>query len=190
MDQKQFVQLLMLVSSFLILLFVFFILLSPIFALLYAALTALVVTVLWHTWPRFRVVITLEYRRWKESVKAKVSSATRPHVEEYDATFHTEYQLVFTQYGRNNRIPVDKETFVIGRGSECDLVIHDSSISKEHCRIVCRRYSHTYYIEDLRSNNGTYLGVRRLEPFTQEKLLENAQITIADRVYFFTKLDA
>lgn len=190
MNQKQFIQILILISIFLVLLFVFLVLLSPVFALLYAILTALVVTVLWHTWARFRVVVTLEYRKWKGTVKEKVSSATRTQVEEYDAAFHTEYQLVFTQHGRNNRIPVDKETFVIGRGSGCDLVIRDSSISKEHCRIICRRYSHTYYIEDLRSNNGTYLGVRRLEPFTQEKLLENAEITIADRVYLFTKLDA
>ena len=53
----------------------------------------------------------------------------------------------------DQRIPVDKDPFVIGRRvSDCDLAIRDGNISRRHAAIV--RHSGTYYIKDLGSTNG------------------------------------
>jgi hypothetical protein len=58
------------------------------------------------------------------------------------------------------RYPVDKEQFVIGRGSKtADLPIKDGNISRQHA-VVLRRNG-IYYIKDLGSTNGIeYKGMR------------------------------
>jgi hypothetical protein len=60
----------------------------------------------------------------------------------------------------NQRIPVDKDQFIIGRGSKTsDLPIKDGNISRKHAAII--RRNGTYYIKDLGSTNGIdYKGMR------------------------------
>ena len=60
----------------------------------------------------------------------------------------------------NQRIPVDKEQFIIGRGSKTsDLAIKDGNISRKHAAII--RRNGTFYIKDLGSTNGIdYKGMR------------------------------
>ena len=55
---------------------------------------------------------------------------------------------------------VDKEQFIIGRGSKSsDLPIRDGNISRKHAAVV--RRSGSYFIKDLGSTNGIdYNGVR------------------------------
>lgn len=103
-------------------------------------------------------------------------------------TFVPDHELVSTQAGRQERYLVDCESYLIGRSSKCNCVLKSSpTVGKEHCRIIFRKYSQEYYVEDLRSQNGTYLGTRRLEPFTQEMLLENSELTIGDCCFRFVK---
>lgn len=77
----------------------------------------------------------------------------RPQVEAQAAP--TLY-LIFN----NQRIPVDKDQFIIGRGSKTsDLAIKDGNISRKHSAII--RRNGTYYIKDLGSTNGIdYKGMR------------------------------
>ena len=60
----------------------------------------------------------------------------------------------------NQRIAVDKDQFIIGRGSKTsDLAIKDGNISRKHSAII--RRNGTYYIKDLGSTNGIdYKGMR------------------------------
>lgn len=60
---------------------------------------------------------------------------------------------------RGERWQLINDRFVIGRGHECDLVVADRQVSREHAEI---RKSHAgYQLEDLGSKNGTHLnGVR------------------------------
>lgn len=60
----------------------------------------------------------------------------------------------------NQRIPIEKDQFIIGRGSKTsDLAIKDGNISRKHAAVICR--SGTYYIKDLGSTNGIdYKGMR------------------------------
>jgi ABC-type multidrug transport system ATPase subunit/pSer/pThr/pTyr-binding forkhead associated (FHA) protein len=57
-------------------------------------------------------------------------------------------------------IPVLGEEMTIGRATTNDLVLKSDKASREHARIVAR--DDRYYLEDLGSQNGTYLNGERL----------------------------
>jgi hypothetical protein len=61
-------------------------------------------------------------------------------------------------------IPVDKKDFFIGRSFETDLwFTDDPKVSRKHCRIY--RLRDNFYIEDLKSSNGTFVNrVKISEP--------------------------
>jgi FHA domain len=79
----------------------------------------------------------------------------RPTPEPMMATGPTLF-LVFN----NQRIPIDKDQFIIGRGSKTsDLAIKDGNISRKHAAVI--RRNGMFYIKDLGSTNGIdYKGMR------------------------------
>jgi len=56
---------------------------------------------------------------------------------------------------------VRRDRFLIGRGRHCDLVLDSAKVSREHA--VIRREGDGWWIEDLGSSNGTWLGKARVE---------------------------
>ena len=64
---------------------------------------------------------------------------------------------------------IDIPRYIIGRGGQnkrCDLTIHDSNISRQHCAIIYSKGEH--YIQDLSSTNGVEfnhekVGKKRIE---------------------------
>jgi hypothetical protein len=60
----------------------------------------------------------------------------------------------------SQRIPIEKDQFIIGRGSKTsDLAIKDGNISRKHAAVI--RRNGTFYIKDLGSTNGIdYKGMR------------------------------
>ena len=66
----------------------------------------------------------------------------------------TELWLTYTDAdGSRRRVAVERDEFVVGRHSECDLAISDSRLSRRHARIL--RSGSRFTIEDLGSSNGT-----------------------------------
>ena len=70
-------------------------------------------------------------------------------------------------------IETDKEVITIGRNVKNDIQIDNLSVSKQHARIVKRQGK--YFIEDMKSTNGTYLNEKKI---AKEKLANNDVITI------------
>ena len=84
----------------------------------------------------------------------RAPSGARPSVEA--APGEPVLYLIFN----NQRIPIDKDQFIIGRGSKTsDLAIKDGNISRKHAAVI--RRNGTFYIKDLGSTNGIdYKGMR------------------------------
>ena len=57
-------------------------------------------------------------------------------------------------------IPLTGDQFLIGRGSDCDLRLHVSEISRHHCLLQIQGGEVT--IGDLGSSNGTYVNGTRV----------------------------
>jgi two-component system, cell cycle response regulator len=50
----------------------------------------------------------------------------------------------------------------IGRGTEADIWVEDTGVSRRHARITCRSDGR-YFVEDLGSTNGTFIGSQRVD---------------------------
>src|SRR5262249_45495729 len=61
---------------------------------------------------------------------------------------------------QKREIPITKDEFLIGRGTDCDLRLPDGAISRHHCLIRVRGKEAT--ISDLGSSNGTYVNGQRV----------------------------
>ena len=57
---------------------------------------------------------------------------------------------------------LDGTDHVIGRGTEADLWLDDSGVSRRHARVSVRSDGR-YFVEDLGSTNGTFLGPQRVD---------------------------
>src|ERR1700691_3160890 len=58
-------------------------------------------------------------------------------------------------------IKLGKESIVVGRKPDNQIVIDNPAISSHHCKISLE--GGTYYIEDLDSTNGTYVNQKRVK---------------------------
>ncbi len=56
---------------------------------------------------------------------------------------------------------LDRDVQVIGRSETCDVHVDDAGISRRHARIT-RAADGGFYVEDLGSTNGTFVGTRRV----------------------------
>jgi len=82
---------------------------------------------------------------------------------------------------------VEKDSILIGRGEECDLVFSERPISRHHAEI--RREGNRYILRDLNSKNGTCLNGQEIS--TPVPLQDGDEIQIALRVkLFFVGADA
>ena len=79
---------------------------------------------------------------------------------------------------------LDKPVVVVGRDDECDITLSGPLVSREHCRFVAS--GDTYIVEDLGSNNGTYLNGARVE---RQMLLEGDRIAIVPHILVYHALD-
>ncbi len=78
------------------------------------------------------------------------------------------------------RFEVSGET-VLGRHPECQVVVEDLAVSRQHARITSRNGK--FLLEDLKSRNGTHLNRRMIQQPT--RLLDGDRIRICDHVFVF-----
>ena len=75
-----------------------------------------------------------------------------------------------------------REEAVIGRSKKCDIYINNPYLSKNHSRITFSEGK--FYIEDLKSTNGTYLNGKALGS-RPVRLKDNDKITFGDLSFLF-----
>ncbi|MFQ5575787.1 MAG: FHA domain-containing protein [Anaerolineae bacterium] len=68
-----------------------------------------------------------------------------------------EFAILLVQEGSSPRTNwvLHKRDTIIGRGSDCDVIINDRQISRHHAKII--RENDQYKLLDLKSKNGTFL---------------------------------
>jgi transcriptional regulator with GAF, ATPase, and Fis domain len=72
--------------------------------------------------------------------------------------------LILSNNESGREVPVDKDVFTIGAGSQNDLIITDEAASRRHCEIHQREDG--FFLRDLGSTNGTMVqGVRVCEVY-------------------------
>src|SRR5689334_2697763 len=72
------------------------------------------------------------------------------------------------------------DTLVVGRGAECNIVIPERPVSREHFRIW--RDGNRFFVEDLESKNGTHLNGLKLTGTSE--LQDGDEIQVALSVKF------
>lgn len=61
---------------------------------------------------------------------------------------------------KNRSVPLTGAPVTFGRGNECTVPLSDEYVSTQHARLLF--HDGQWYVEDLGSTNGTYLGAERL----------------------------
>lgn len=90
--------------------------------------------------------------------------------------------LQFYKGDREVSVPMDRKSFLIGRGLQSDIrLLDDSKVSRKHCSI--KEEKGGFYITDLGSSNGTYVNDTEVE--TKQELHEHDKIRIGDREFLF-----
>ncbi len=94
--------------------------------------------------------------------------------------------LEFGENGEHLReIPILNEEFLLGRGTDCDLRLHDNAVSRHHCLIRVR--GGELSLADLGSSNGTYLNGTRV--LSQTALQTGDEIRIGAARYLVDRGD-
>src|SRR5262245_51007684 len=75
---------------------------------------------------------------------------------------------------QGERVALDKDTLVLGRSPDCQVVIPVTSVSRQHARLV--RVQEKWYVEDMQSRNGTFLNNQPVT--TRTPLRHNDRIRI------------
>ena len=90
------------------------------------------------------------------------SSATPPPLPGQRISAAADLRRVLYVLFNGQRIPIDKDEFIIGRGARtADLAIRDGNISRRHCAVVFHEGG--YFMKDLGSTNGIEFAGRRVE---------------------------
>ena len=76
-------------------------------------------------------------------------------------------------------IETDRDQITIGRKKKNDIQIDNLQVSNKHARIV--KHGSNYFIEDLKSTNGTYLNNEKIikEPLRDNDIINIGKHTLA-----------
>lgn len=82
----------------------------------------------------------------------------------------------------NQHWVVSQDEMVIGRDESSDLVIPERQISRQHVRIF--KHENVYYVEDLKSRNGTWVNGNKLESVRELYDGDELNVALAVRLQF------
>jgi DNA-binding winged helix-turn-helix (wHTH) protein len=83
-----------------------------------------------------------------------------------------------------HRWTISERELIIGRGGECDIVLPERQVSREHIRVF-RGDDDQYYLEDLDSKNGTWVNGKQVQATTVPlKDGDEIQIALAVKITF------
>lgn len=78
---------------------------------------------------------------------------------------------------------LDSFPYVIGSDKSCNGYLPGAAVSRRHARVT--KQEDIYFIEDLNSSNGTYVGGELLNYRVRMSLQKNEIVVIADKKFRF-----
>ena len=114
----------------------------------------------------------------KSSPPGPVKRPPRPAPRPAPARAEAKGLYILNEDGDTEKI--DKDIYIIGRSSKCDLVINSVKVSREHAIVTRERGE--YFIEDLGSANGTWYKGEKIEKM---KTRDGDEIFICDEKFKF-----
>ncbi len=108
-----------------------------------------------------------ERRAQRQAAKSRPKPAKRPR----GAPTHV---AIVDGANSGERIPLDEAPLLIGRGSDAAIRLDDDYVSTRHARIASS--NDQWFVEDLGSTNGTYIGSQRLSQPTTLQLGSQVRI--------------
>lgn len=79
------------------------------------------------------------------------------------------------------QFPLDREKSVLGRSPECDIVLDVGAVSRFHAQIISA--GNDYFVEDLKSRNGTYVNGELIHG--RRQLKDRDQLKVCDLLFSF-----
>lgn len=81
-------------------------------------------------------------------------------------------------------VVLGRETYTLGRGTDCLIPLSSSNVSRRHCEISWGTHGPGYWITDLKSTNGTFVNKEKVN--VPRRLEHDDTITLADvQIRFF-----
>lgn len=77
---------------------------------------------------------------------------------------------------------MSKDSLILGRGEECDIVLAERQVSRQHIRIYTE--GDLYYIQDLDSKNGTWVNGQQLKGSRELRDGDEVHVALAVRIRF------
>jgi hypothetical protein len=91
------------------------------------------------------------------------------------------FQLVISEGQEAGRqFDFDQDSVLIGRTTDCDVILYDTGVSRKHARIFAE--GGLFYVEDVGSSNGTQVNG---EPVTRKPLKDGDAISLGPVVFAF-----
>jgi serine phosphatase RsbU (regulator of sigma subunit)/pSer/pThr/pTyr-binding forkhead associated (FHA) protein len=84
-------------------------------------------------------------------------------------------------FNQGSKMKVDGERIVVGRNADCGVVLNEPAVSREHA--VIRKIQGKFYIEDLKSRNGTFVNGKEVKARTLLK--DKDKVKICDNLLAF-----
>jgi DNA-binding winged helix-turn-helix (wHTH) protein len=82
----------------------------------------------------------------------------------------------------NQNVSMDRDELTLGRGEECDVVLAERQVSRQHLKVY--KEGSRYYAEDLDSKNGTWVNGQQLKGVRELSDGDEIQLALAVRIKF------
>jgi len=83
---------------------------------------------------------------------------------------------IMNEPSKGQSYDLERDTLYLGRSAESDIQVKDKFVSRKHLKIL--KKGNKYFIEDLRSTNGTFVNGKQIRPGIQYEITEGLPIAI------------
>ena len=89
-----------------------------------------------------------------------------------------QFKITNRKTGDEKSFKTQKDSVIVGRTKECDIVLDSKSVSRKHTEIL--RIENDFFLVDLESGNGTFLNGKLLKPLEKTPLQNKDSIRIEE----------